>query len=205
MLFASFQRERDTIWRMDSRYDHSQTEAKIYQLWAKSGAFAPAKTRGKGQKPFTIIMPPPNANDPLHVGHAMFVTIEDILIRYHRMLGEAALWLPGTDHAGIETQYVFEKKLKKDGKSRFDFDRQTLYQMIWDYVQKNSDTAVDQLKKLGASADWIRFTFTLDPKIISIVITTFKTLHEQGLIYRDLRLINYCTRCGTGYSELEAK
>src|SRR3989344_3140926 len=188
---------------MDKTYNHKTSEDQIYQKWETSGTFAP--TDKPKAKPFTIIMPPPNANDPLHIGHAMFVTVEDILIRYHRMLGEAALWLPGTDHAGIETQYVFEKKLKKDGKSRFDFDRQTLYQMIWDYVQKNSDTAVDQLKKLGASADWSRFTFTLDPKIISIVITTFKTLHEQGLIYRDLRLINYCTRCGTGYSELEAK
>jgi len=188
---------------MDKTYNHKLTEDAIYEKWGKSGAFAPINS--PEAKSFTIIMPPPNANDPLHIGHAMFVTVEDILIRYHRMLGEAALWLPGTDHAGIETQYVFEKKLKKDGKSRFDFDRQTLYQMIWDYVQKNSDTAVDQLKKLGASADWSRFTFTLDPKIISIVITTFKTLHEQGLIYRDLRLINYCTRCGTGYSELEAK
>ncbi|HCS79243.1 TPA: valine--tRNA ligase [Patescibacteria group bacterium] len=195
---------------MDKIYNHKTTEDKIYKQWEASGAFNPdhlpnIRNSKLEIRNFCIIMPPPNANDPLHIGHAMFVTVEDILIRYHRMLGEAALWLPGTDHAGIETQYVFEKKLKKDGKSRFDFDRQTLYQMIWDYVQENSEIAVTQLKKLGASADWSRFTFTLDPKIISIVITTFKILHEQGLVYRDLHLINYCTRCGTGYSELEAK
>src|SRR3990167_5344121 len=104
---------------MDKRYDHRQFEEKVYKLWEKSEGFVPS---AKG-KPFCIIMPPPNANDPLHIGHACFVTIEDILIRYHRMKGDATLWLPGTDHAGIETQYVFEKKLKKEGKSRYDFDR----------------------------------------------------------------------------------
>jgi len=169
-------------------------------LWEKSGGFGP----GKG-KPFTIIMPPPNANDPLHIGHAMFVTVEDILIRYHRMRGEAALWLPGTDHAGIETQFVFEKKLAKEGKSRFDFEREILYQMIWDYVQENSEVAVEQMKKLGASADWSRFKFTLDPDIMDIVLQTFEQLYQDGLVYRDVRLVNYCTHCGTAFSELEVK
>ncbi len=150
-------------------------------------------------------MPPPNANDPLHVGHAMFVTIEDILIRYHRMLGDNALWLPGTDHAGIETQYVFEKKLNKEGKSRFSFDRESLYQMIWDYVQGNSHTALEQMKRLGATADWTRTTFTLDKKVVDLVLQTFEKMHGEGLVYRGLRLINYCTKCGTGYSELEVK
>jgi valyl-tRNA synthetase len=186
---------------MESRYEHGRYEDKIYLVWEKSGGFGP---RAKG-KAFTIIMPPPNANDPLHIGHAMFVTAEDILIRYHRMLGEAALWLPGTDHAGIETQFVFEKKLAKEGKSRFDFDRETLYQMIWDYVQENSGVAVEQMKRLGASADWSRFKFTLDPGIVDIVLTTFEQLYQDGLVYRDLRLVNYCTHCGTGFSELEVK
>ena len=148
-------------------------------------------------------MPPPNANDPLHIGHAMFVTIEDILTRYHRMLGDDTLWLPGTDHAGIETQFVFEKKLKAKKQSRFDFNREDLYQMIWDYVQENSDVAVDQLKKLGASADWSRFKFMLDKNIVEIVTQTFKELADNDLIYRDMRLVNYCTHCGTGFSELE--
>ncbi len=187
---------------MEKAYNAQTVEDKIYARWEGSGTFAP---RAGAQKTFTIIMPPPNANDPLHVGHAMFVTIEDILIRYNRMLGNAALWVPGTDHAGIETQYLFEKKLKKDGKSRFDFDRETLYEKILQYVQQNSDVAVNQLKKLGASADWSRFKFTLDDNIVAIVLSTFRKLHKDGLIYRDLRLVNYCTRCGTGYSELEAK
>jgi len=160
---------------------------------------------GPGNKPpaFCIIMPPPNANDPLHIGHAMFVTIEDIIIRFQRMLGKSVLWLPGTDHAGIETQFVFEKKLAKEGKSRFDFDRNSLYKMIWDYVQNNSGVAVNQMKKLGASADWKRFKFTLDPDVVNFVLNTFISLHNDGLVYRGERLVNYCTKCGTGYSELE--
>ena len=184
---------------MDKTYQPNQFEEKIYSSWEKSGAFKP---KAEGQ-PFTIIMPPPNANDPMHIGHAMFVTVEDILIRYQRMQGSAALWLPGTDHAGIETQYVFEKKLQKEGKSRFDFDRQTLFQMIWDYVQKNSSVAIAQMKALGASADWTRLKFTLDKDIVDEVINTFIKLQADGLIYKDLKLVNYCTRCGTAFSNLE--
>src|SRR4030067_708018 len=116
---------------MDKIYKHVEYEAKIYVLWEKSGAFSPRQGHRlssaevpRGKPPFTIIMPPPNANDPLHIGHARFIAIQDILIRYHRMLGEPTLWLPGADHAGIETQYVFEKKLAKEGKSRFDYNRE---------------------------------------------------------------------------------
>ena len=221
---GAVQTEIIDLKNMDKTYDHKQHEEKIYAQWEKSGAFSPdftkassgkpnndpkAKTLRAGdspsRRPYTIIMPPPNANDPLHIGHAMFVTVEDILIRYHRMKGEAALWLPGTDHAGIETQFVFEKKLKKEGNSRFDFDRQTLYRMIWDYVQENSGMAVTQMKKLGASADWSRFKFTLDQDIVSLVIATFIKLHQDGLVYRDLKLVNYCTHCGTAFSDLEVK
>ncbi|MBU0576065.1 valine--tRNA ligase [Patescibacteria group bacterium] len=197
---------------MDKRYQHQDHEQKIYDLWQKNNAFNPdsenqpaKQPRYKNKnapKPFCILLPPPNANDPLHVGHAMYV-VEDVLIRYHRMLGDDTLWLPGTDHAGIETQFVFEKKLQKENKSRFDFDRQTLYQMIWDYVQKNSDVAVDQLKKLGFSLDWSRFKFMLDEDIVKIVVQTFQELAEKNLVYRDMKLVNYCTHCGTGFSELE--
>jgi len=188
---------------MDKNFDPKAVEGTIYRMWEDGGFFAPNKT--PGAKPFTIIMPPPNANDPLHIGHAMFITIEDILIRYHRMKGDSALWLPGTDHAGIETQFVFEKKLAKQDKSRFNFDRETLYKMIWDYVQENSGVAVDQMKKLGASADWSTFKFTLDPDIVQRVLETFIRLHKDHLIYRGQKLINYCTKCGTGYSELEVE
>ena len=189
---------------MDKQYNHKLYEDEIYKDWEESGAFVPSPIT-KHQSPFTIVMPPPNANDPLHIGHTMFITIEDILIRFHRMLGESTLWLSGTDHAGIETQFVFEKKLAKKGQSRFDFDRNTLYKMIWDYVQENSDVAINQMKKLGASADWSKFKFTLDPDIVKLVKETFVKLNNDGLIYRGEKLVNYCTKCGTGYSELEVE
>ena len=185
---------------MDKVYNHKEVEGNIYQKWEENGYFKP-EINPKG-KPYTIILPPPNANAPLHFGHAMYV-IEDILIRYHRMKGEAALWLPGADHAGFETQFVFEKKLQKEGKSRFDFDREELYKMIWDYVQGNRVLMEEQLRKLGFSLDWTRKKFTLDPDIIKIVYKTFKKLFDDGLLYRGDRLVNYCTKCGTSFSDLE--
>ena len=186
---------------MDKRYDHRKNEAKVYSLWEKSGAFTPKIDKGK--KPFTIIMPPPNASDPLHIGHARFVAIQDILVRYHRMLGESTLWLPGADHAGIETQYVFEKKLAKKGKSRFDYDRETLYKMLWNYSMENKSTMETQLKQLGASCDWSRNKFTLDSDIVKIVYAVFKKLYDDGLLYRGERIVNYCPSCGTSFSQLE--
>jgi valyl-tRNA synthetase len=195
---------------LDKQYQPDIYEEKLYQLWLEHDCFNPDSEinlqnplRKNKPEAFSVIMPPPNANDPLHVGHAMFVTIEDILVRYARMQGKDTAWIPGTDHAGIETQFVFEKKLKKEGKSRFDFDRDTLFQMIWDYVKTNSDTAVAQIKKLGASADWSRFKFTLDPDIVKNVLTTFVKMNEDGLIYRENRLVNYCYKCGTAFSNLE--
>jgi valyl-tRNA synthetase len=187
---------------MDKRYDHTQHEDKIYALWEKHDCFNPDRSCCS-KKTFTIIMPPPNANDPLHIGHAIFVSLEDVMIRYHRMLGDDTLWVPGTDHAGIETQFVFEKKLKKKGQSRFQFDRETLYKMIWEYVQENSNVAINQIKKLGASADWSRYKFTLDPEIVEDVLATFLKLEKGKLLYRANRLVNYCPKCGTAFSNLE--
>jgi len=193
---------------MDKHYQAKENETKIYQLWEKADAFNPdsdinQKLKNDDLPSFSIIMPPPNANDPLHLGHAAFLTLEDILIRHARMTGHDTLWLPGADHAGIETQFVFEKKLKKEGTSRFHFDRATLYQMIWDYVATNSQIAIKQSKQLGASADWSRFKFTLDDDIVQSVIATFKQMLEDELIYRANRLVNYCPKCGTGFSNLE--
>lgn len=186
---------------MEKTYNHKDYEKRIYNLWEKSKAFTPKINKRKA--PFTIIMPPPNANDPLHIGHARFVAIEDILIRYHRMNGKPTLWLPGADHAGIETQYVFEKRLIKKGYSRFDYERDTLYKMIWDYVDDNKENMESQLKLLGASCDWARNKFTLDPDIVKIVFKTFKKLYDDGLVYRGERIVNYCPRCGTTFSQLE--
>lgn len=186
---------------MDKVYNHKEHESNIYSFWEKSGAFTPKINKKK--KPFTIIMPPPNANEDLHVGHARFITIEDILIRYHRMKGNPTLWLPGADHAGIETQYVFEKKLAEKGESRFDYDRKTLYKMIWDYSMGKKIIMETQLKALGASCDWSRNKYTLDPDIINVVYKTFKKFYDDGLIYRGERIVNYCPQCGTSFSQLE--
>lgn len=184
---------------MDKSYS-SAAEDKIYSLWEKSAAFTPKIDKTKS--PFSIILPLPNANNPMHMGHALF-TVQDILIRYHRMLGDPTLWLPGGDHAGIETQFVYEKELQKQGKSRFDFDRHNLYRQIWDYVEKNRTLNQFQMKKLGYSMDWSRYHYSLEPKIIANVYATFKKLHDDGLIYRDEKIVNYCTFCGTAFSNLE--
>lgn len=185
---------------MDKVYNHKDVEEKIYKTWEEKGYFAP-EVNPKG-KPYSIILPPPNANAPLHFGHAMYV-LEDILIRFKRMQGFASLWLPGADHAGFETQFVFEKKLQAEGKSRFDYDRETLYKMIWDFVQGNRPVMEGQLKRLGFSLDWSRKKFTLDEDIVKIVYRTFKKLHDDGLVYRAERLVNYCTYDGTSFSDLE--
>lgn len=185
---------------MDKVYNQTKVEEKWYKFWEENGYFKP-EINPKG-KPYTIILPPPNANAPLHFGHAMYV-VEDILIRYHRMKGDAALWLPGADHAGFETQFVFEKHLEKMGKSRFDYDRQTLYQMIWDFVQDNKGQMESQVRRLGFSLDWSREKFTLDPDIVKVVYKTFKKLYDDNLLYRAQRLVNYCTRNGTSFSDLE--
>ena len=208
---------------MDKQYDPKKVESKIYQLWEEGGFFNPDnlanrksrianrkelkndKQLATSDKPFCIIMPPPNANEALHLGHALTVTLEDILIRYRRLRGDITLWLPGADHAGFETQVVFEKKLEKEGKSRWQFDRETFYQMIWDYVQQNKDVAQNQLKRLGASCDWSRQKFTLDPDIVKIVYQTFKKLDKDGLVRRDYRIINWCPKHQTGLSDLEVK
>ena len=184
---------------MDKSYDPKASESDIYKAWEEGGYFQPQPSKDNSY--FSIILPPPNANAPLHMGHAMYV-VEDILIRYHRMKGESTLWLPGADHAGFETQYVFEKQLAKEDKSRFDFPRETLYQMIWEFVEKNRGTMENQLRRLGFSLDWSRNIFTLDPKIVAIVYKTFKKLYNDGYVYRGERLVNYCTKCGTSFSDL---
>ena len=185
---------------MDKIYNNKNVEEKIYKEWEEKGFFRP-EINPKG-KPYCIILPPPNANGNLHFGHAM-MSLEDILIRYHRMKGESALFLPGADHAGFETQFVFEKKLQAEGKSRFDYKRENLYQMIWDYVMKNKTNMEDQLRKLGFSLDWSREKFPLDKDIIELVYKTFKKMSDDGLVYRGDRLVNYCTHDGTSFSDLE--
>lgn len=186
---------------MKKIYRHQKVEERIYKMWEGKGYFTPRITPQK--KPFCIIMPPPNANAPLHIGHAMFVTIEDILIRYHRMRGESTLWLPGADHAGILTQVVFERKLAREGKTRYDLGRERFYQECFEFTQKNKKIMYSQIKALGASCDWTREKFTLNPQISKVVLETFVRLYKDGLVYRGERIINWCPRCTTALSDLE--
>jgi len=193
---------------LSSSYNPKGVEEKIYRIWEKSGYFNPDNLPERHRKPFTMIMPPPNANGMLHLGHALTTAVEDILIRYKRMCGFKVLWLPGADHAGFETQVVFEKKLEKEGTSRFEIlkqpgGREKLYKMIWDFTQANKSQMENQLRKLGASCDWSREKFTLDPKIIKIVYQTFKKMHADGLVYRDNRIVNWCPKHQTALSDLE--
>lgn len=189
--------------KLNKAYEPKQYESDIYALWEKSGAFKP-KARGS-KKAYSIVMPPPNANANLHIGYGLTAALEDIAIRYHRMLGEATLLLPGADHAGFETQSVYEKQLEREGKSRFDFTREELYQQIWDFVALNRGNFEKQLRQLGASCDWTRYTFTLDEKIVNQAYSTFKKMWGEGLIYRGERLVNYCTFHGTGFADIEVE
>ncbi len=184
-------------------YDPKQTEERIYKLWEESGFFNPDKLPGDRKEPFTIIMPPPNANGKVHLGHAAFVTPEDIMVRFERMRGKKTLWLPGTDHAGFETQVVFEKELEKRGTSRFKMTREEFYKETWDFVQENKTATEEGLRGLGASCDWSRNIFTLDPRIVKIVYETFEKMHRDGLTYRGNRICNWCPKHETGLSDLE--
>ncbi|MCD6270302.1 valine--tRNA ligase [bacterium] len=187
--------------KIDKNYKPNKIEQKIYKLWEDEGYFKPQINRSKN--PFVIIMPPPNANNALHVGNAVAIAIEDIMIRYHRLKGEPVLWVPGTDHAGIMTQVVYERELAKKGKSRFDLGRNEFYKQTYAFTMKNRQVIRDQLKKLGASCDWTREKFTLDPDIKESVYETFKRLYGDGLVYQGERIINWCPRCQTALSDLE--
>src|SRR3989344_6627838 len=151
--------------KLPKNYEPKEYEDKIYALWEEQGSFAPIK-RGS-DKTFSMVTPPPNANGDLHMGHGLTLAIEDIAVRYHRMKGEAALFVPGADHAGFETQSVYEKRLAKAGKSRFDFSREELYSQIWEFVEQNKSNYQSQLRRLGASLSWDHFTYTLDQKVIN--------------------------------------
>ncbi|MBX4200469.1 valine--tRNA ligase [Candidatus Parcubacteria bacterium] len=182
-------------------YSPTETEPRIYKLWEESGYFNPDKDPSEAS--FTIIMPPANANGSLHAGHALVMTIEDIMVRFKRMRGFKTLWLPGLDHAGFETQVVFEKKLEKEGRSRFDIPREELYKEILDFTLENSRNIESQIRSMGASCDWTRKKFTLDPDIIDVVYNTFKSLNEDKLLYRGSRIVNWCPKHRTSFSDLE--
>jgi valyl-tRNA synthetase len=187
--------------KLSKTYEPNQYESDIYALWERASAFTPQPGKGKGS--FSIVVPPPNANGNLHLGHGLTLAIEDILVRYHRLKGEAALLLPGADHAGFETQVVYERELAKQGKSRFDFTREQLYDQIHEFVAGNKDNYEGQFRKLGAGVDWSRYTFTLDQKIVDRAYQTFKKMWDDKLIYRGERLVNFCTFHGTAFADIE--
>lgn len=180
-------------------YEPNQYEPNIYALWEKSGAFRP---KGEGE-PFSTVMPPPNANGNLHIGHALDTGLKDILVRYKRMVGCDAVFIPGADHAGFETWVVYEKELQKKGQSRFDFTREQLYTQVWNFVEQQRGNMELQLRALGASASWDDLVFTLDEKVINTVYKTFKKLWDDGLIYRGERIVNYSTKYQTSYADIE--
>lgn len=187
--------------KLSKTYEPDKYEPSIYALWETSGAFMPS---GKGD-PYSIVMPPPNANGNLHVGHAYMIPIEDILTRYYRMKGRDTVWIPGADHAGFETWVVFERYLNSQGKSRFDYSREELYQMTWDFVEKNRGNMELQIRALGASCDWSSTVFTLDKKVIDTVYQTFHKLWDDGLIYRGNRIVNYCPHHQTSFADIEVE
>lgn len=188
-------------------YDPKATETLIYKLWEESGFFnpdnLPDNLPGERKESFTIIMPPANANGSLHAGHGLVMTIEDIMIRYKRMRGYKTLWLPGLDHAGFETQVVYEKKLEKEGRSRFDLSREALYKEILDFTLENSTNIKSQIRSMGASCDWSRLKFTLDPDVVKTVYDTFQKLYDDDLLYRGKRIVSWCPKHQTSFSDLE--
>ena len=190
---------------IDGPYDAKKVEDRIYKLWEDSSYFDPDKLPGGRKKPFTIIMPPANANGNLHAGHALVMTIEDIMSRYKRMRGFKTLWLPGLDHAGFETQVVYEKKLEKEGRSRFKMTPEELYQEILRFTLENKKNIEGQIRNMGASCDWSREKFTLDEGVVKIVYDTFEKLYNDGLVYRGKKIINWCPKHQTSLSDLETE
>ncbi|MCX7589912.1 MAG: valine--tRNA ligase [Patescibacteria group bacterium] len=191
---------------MEPRYEPKQIEEKIYELWLKSKYFNPDKlpqAKNKKAKNYIVYMPLPNVTGTLHMGHVLDNTLQDILIRFYRLLGYKTLWLPGTDHAGIATQYVVEKELKKQGLSRFDLGREKFIEKVWEWKEKYGTIILDQLKKLGCLPDWSRNRFTMDSAYAQDVINAFINYYKQGLIYQDIKTVNWCPRCHTSLSDLE--
>ncbi len=186
-----------------SPYNPAEHEARIYRLWERSGAFRPRLK--KGRQPFVIAMPPPNVTDKLHIGHGLFVTLQDIMIRYHRLKGEPTLWVPGTDHAGIATQNVVEKILAKEGKRKENLGKERFLERVRQWAKERGDEILHQLRRLGASADWTRQRFTLDRTLSQAVKEAFRRLRKEGLIYRGEYLVNWCVRCGTAVADDEVE
>ncbi len=195
-----FKRLKVKIFEMKlaKTYDPGQYEPDVYAMWEKSGA----RAVGTGQK-VRVVMPPPNANGNLHIGHALTVGLEDVMTRYYRMKGYDTVYIPGADHAGFETWVVYDKILTEQNKNRFDFSREQLYSQVWNFVDKQRGNMELQLRALGVSCSWKNLVFTLDKKVIDTVYKTFKKMWDEGLIYRGERIVNYSTKYHTSYADIE--
>ncbi|WP_337171000.1 valine--tRNA ligase [Gemmatimonas aurantiaca] len=190
---------------LPSTYDAASTEAAWYPRWTEHGVFTADPARAATHEPFVIVIPPPNVTAVLHMGHGLNNTVQDVLIRWRRMAGDEALWVPGTDHAGIATQNVVEKQLAAEGQTRFDLGRDAFVQRVAQFVDKTGGEILNQLKSIGASADWTRTAYTFSPELSRAVRETFVRLFEDGLVYKGHRVIHWCPRCGTSLSDEEAE
>ena len=186
-------------------YDFAAAEQRLYQWWEKNGWFKPEKSRNPDGKPFVISIPPPNVTGVLHQGHALFVTLEDLMIRYQRMSGRATLWVPGTDHAGIATQLQVERKLRNEGTSREAIGRERFLEEAWDGKDKHHGGIIGQLRRLGASCDWERERFTMDAGLNRAVNEAFVRLHRMGLIYQGEYIVNWSPGLQTAVSVVEVE
>ncbi|HZC05091.1 MAG TPA: valine--tRNA ligase [Ktedonobacterales bacterium] len=200
--------EQTTPRRLDQipkAYDPQAVEQRLYQWWESEGYFRPRPSKNPDRRPFVISMPPPNVTGALHLGHAITAALQDVMIRYHRMLGDETLWVPGEDHAGISTQTVVEKQLDKEGTNRHKIGREAFVERVWDWVRQYKSNIQNQHRRLGISADWERERFTLDDGLARAVREVFVRLYEEGLIYRAERIINWCPRCMSAISDLEVE
>ncbi|MCD6177788.1 valine--tRNA ligase [bacterium] len=188
---------------MKKQYNPKLVEKKIYKFWEKGKFFSPEVSKSK--KRFSIVIPPPNITGSLHMGHALNAVIQDILVRWKRMQGLKVVWVPGIDHAGIATQNVVERQLKKEGKTRFDLGKEKFIERVWEWKKKSGTIILDQLKQIGVSCDWSRTRFTMDKEYNKAVILAFSHYFKKGWIYRDKRVVNWCPRCKTSLSDLEVE
>ena len=186
-------------------YDPATFEKDIYKWWESSGCFKPPEKKVGEKEAYVIPMPPPNVTGRLHMGHAIFVALQDVLARFHRMRGRPVLWLPGTDHAGIATQLQVEKLLLAEGTTREEVGREEFLRRVWEYKEEQGGHIQRQLRSLGASADWSRERFTMDSDLSDSVVEAFVRLHEKGLVYRGEYMVNWAPLLKTAVSDLEVE
>ena len=189
--------------RIPDNFDPASAEEKWYKTWEDNGYFH--ADENDGREPFSIVIPPPNVTGSLHMGHALNNTIQDIIARWQRMMGKSVLWMPGMDHAGIATQNVVERLLREEGKSREELGREEFEKRVWEWKEHSGGQIKGQLRRLGSSLDWERERFTLDEGLSKAVQKVFKTLYDEGLIYKGFRIINWCPRCETALSDIETE